>query len=204
MKKIISLSVTACLLISLCLLTASAAGFPLAAVSGDKGVVSGAVKIAGSEATLLAFDPDGALHTVMQAQSTITGDYDFTFKLTQYGTYTIYVGYEGKGGAPDKLTLDYKPPAPKYDILITKVTNGNGQANVDFAIASANGKGYTVYLSKTGVEGPFTKYGDVNYNSKGAHVKGLTNGTVYFVYIEYTDAKNVVTRSEAVELRPSK
>ena len=35
------------------------------------------------------------------------------------------------------------------------VTNKNRQADLDFAIESANGKGYTVYLSASGVEGPY-------------------------------------------------
>src|SRR5699024_338746 len=38
---------------------------------------------------------------------------------------------------------------------ITGVDVGNRQANIDFDIVSANGKGYSVYLSESGVEGPY-------------------------------------------------
>ena len=92
----------------------------------------------------------------------------------------------------------------KPDIPITKVSVGNGQANVDFNIISANGKGYTVYLSKTGEKGSFEPYANVNYNSKGAHIKGLTNGEKYYAYIEYNDGKGGIFKSNAVEIIPSK
>ena len=74
-------------------------------------------------------------------------------------------------------------------IQITGAVNGNGQANVNFAIRSANGKGYIVYLSESGAPGSFKAYSNVNYDAKGAHIKGLTNGRIYYAYIEYTDGK---------------
>ncbi|MCL2163869.1 MAG: PIG-L family deacetylase [Oscillospiraceae bacterium] len=82
------------------------------------------------------------------------------------------------------------------------VDNGNGQSTVDFDIRSANGKGYTVYLS-TNINGPFAPYSNVNYNAKGAHIKGLTNGVKYYVYIEYKEGSKVST-SAIVMLAPSK
>ena len=88
----------------------------------------------------------------------------------------------------------------KTNMPVTSVETGNGQANVNFPIVSANGKGYTVYLSKTGQYGEFTLYSNVNYNSKGAHIKGLANGATYWVYIKYSDgAKD--TYSEKVMIR---
>jgi len=86
---------------------------------------------------------------------------------------------------------------------ITSVSVGNGQADVNFDIVSANGKGYTTYLS-VGNANNFKVYSNVNYNSKGAHVKGLTNGTLYYVYIEYNDGKGYVLLSDIVSFTPKK
>lgn len=83
---------------------------------------------------------------------------------------------------------------------ITDVKIGNRQANVNFDIVSANGKGYSVYLSESGVEGPYELYNNVNYNSKGAHIRGLTNGKEYYVYIEYNDGKGNASRSRPVKI----
>lgn len=87
-------------------------------------------------------------------------------------------------------------------IVSVSVSNGNGQANVDFAIWSANGMGYSVYLSETGIEGPYKEYSNVNYNSKGAHIKGLENGKTYYVYIQYSGASGI-EKSDPVILSPS-
>lgn len=88
-------------------------------------------------------------------------------------------------------------------IKIASVGNGNGQSNVNFAIRSANGKGYVVYISDTGVEGTFSAYGNVNFNASGAHVKGLTNGKTYYAYIMY-ESGGIAERSDVVLLNPSK
>ena len=90
------------------------------------------------------------------------------------------------------------------DIPAYAASPGNGQANFDFGIKSANGKGYTLYLSKTGLRGSFAPYANVNYNAKGAHIKGLTNGVRYYAYVEYKDASGKITRSRVVEFIPSK
>ena len=92
------------------------------------------------------------------------------------------------------------PPAP--DILITSVETGNGQANVNFDIKSANGKGYSVYISTDGGQ-TYTLYADLNYNSKGVHLKGLTNGQTYSVKIAYEE-NGTTFWSDAVSLTPSK
>jgi len=86
-------------------------------------------------------------------------------------------------------------------IKITGVApNGNGQqANVDFPIRSANGKGYTVYISNTGEEGTFSAYGNVNFNAKGAHIKGLAKGGTYYIYIMY-ESNGIAERSDVVLL----
>jgi len=96
---------------------------------------------------------------------------------------------------------DYaKHNATQDKITISEVENGNKQASIKFNILSANGKGYSVYLSETGANGTFKLYTDVNFNSKGAHVKGLTNGKTYYAYITY---ENTV-RSGTVTLKPDK
>jgi len=86
---------------------------------------------------------------------------------------------------------------------IPEILTGNGQANLNFDIVSANGKGYTLYLSEDG-GASFAVYGNVNYNAKGAHVKGLANNKTYFAYIEYNDGKGCFYRSEVVGFTPSK
>jgi len=89
-------------------------------------------------------------------------------------------------------------------IEITSVTPGNGQADVNFAIHSANGRGYMVYISATGQAGSFQAYDDVNYNAKGAHLKGLSNGKTYYVYIEYSDGMGMVETSGVIEVTAMK
>ena len=101
---------------------------------------------------------------------------------------------------PDYYYTSAPEPVNPNEIEITGVSNGNGQADVYFDIKSANGKGYTLYLSETGAEGMFKVYNDLNYNSKGAHIKGLNNGKTYYVYIQYSDGK----RSDVVVLNPNK
>ena len=83
------------------------------------------------------------------------------------------------------------------------VEPGNGQVNVNFAIASANGKGYTLYLSDA-KDGKYALYSNVNYNASGAHIKGLTNGKVYYVIIKYADDSGVVLATDPIEIKPSK
>jgi murein DD-endopeptidase MepM/ murein hydrolase activator NlpD len=85
-----------------------------------------------------------------------------------------------------------------FGIKINDISIGNNQANIDFDIISANGKGYSVYLSISEDEGTFKFYADVNYNSKGVHIKGLTNGETYCAYITYTDA-GVTIRSNVIK-----
>lgn len=90
------------------------------------------------------------------------------------------------------------------DIKVTGVETGNGQANVDFENAPANGKGFGVYLGKS-QDGPFKPYGNVNFNSKGVHIKGLSNGQTYWVYLEhlyYQQNGQVVTRTAPIAITP--
>ena len=84
------------------------------------------------------------------------------------------------------------------------VTPGNRQAFIAFPIISANGKGYTVYLSTANEPDSFVQYDLVNYSSQGAHIKGLANDTTYYAYIEYSEDMGNITRSGIVELIPQK
>lgn len=89
------------------------------------------------------------------------------------------------------------------DINVTNVTNGNGQANVDFDILSANGKGYSVYIAESQA-GPYTLHNQVNFNSKGAHIKGLENGKTYWAYLEYNGTGLVATRTAPLAILAQK
>lgn len=84
------------------------------------------------------------------------------------------------------------------------INNKNGQADINFAINSANGKGYTVYLSVSGEKGPYEIYNNVNYNNNGVHIKGLTNGKTYWAYVVYSENDGVVAKSSPVQLNPTK
>jgi uncharacterized repeat protein (TIGR02543 family) len=102
------------------------------------------------------------------------------------------------------VTDDIKLFAAWYvKIDVTDVTSGNSQTNINFSIKSANGKGYSVYLSNTGNEGSYKPYDDVNYNAKGVQIKGLTNGKIYYVFIEYNDGYGNISRSEPVRFTPA-
>jgi endo-alpha-1,4-polygalactosaminidase (GH114 family) len=88
-------------------------------------------------------------------------------------------------------------------IPVDGVTPGNGQADLDFAIDPASGKGYSMYLKVAKASGPFGVYRNVNFNSHGAHIKGLANGTEYLAYVTHTvDGKT--SRTETVSLTPKR
>jgi endo-alpha-1,4-polygalactosaminidase (GH114 family) len=86
-------------------------------------------------------------------------------------------------------------------ISVGAVTPANGQAYLDFAIESANGKGYSVYLKEADASAPFSVYRDVNFNAKGVHIKGLTNGKEYLAFVRH-DVDGKTSRTETVSLRP--
>ena len=87
-------------------------------------------------------------------------------------------------------------------IGVLSVDNGNGQSLARFPIRSANGKGYTAFISNN-ASGPFTVYNEVNYNANGVHVKKLDNGKTYYMYLEYNGG-SFVERSDIIQLKPSK
>lgn len=89
------------------------------------------------------------------------------------------------------------------DINVTGINAGQGQANVDFDILSANGEGYSVYIAKS-QPSRFKRHNQVNFNSKGVHIKGLENGVTYWVYVEYTANGLVATRTAPVAITASK
>lgn len=91
-----------------------------------------------------------------------------------------------------------------HDINVSGIDTGNGQANVDFDILSPNGKGYSVYIAGSQA-GPFKLHRQVNFNAKGAHIKGLENGKTYWVYLEYNGKGLVATRTAplAITIRKS-
>ena len=102
------------------------------------------------------------------------------------------------------LYAAWKQHKDEATILIKGIETGNGQVSLLFDINSANGKGYTIYLSVINTPGMFTPYNDVNFNSKGARVRSLNNGSKYYVYVEYKDAMGNISKSEIVEIAPEK
>jgi len=89
------------------------------------------------------------------------------------------------------------------DINVSGAETKNGQADLYFDILSANGKGYSIYISAS-EEGPFELYDDVNFNSKGAHIRGLENDMTYWVFVVYNADGLVATRTAPVAITPSK
>lgn len=94
-------------------------------------------------------------------------------------------------------------PPELNGIIVSGVSNGNKQSTVNFDIVSPNGKGYTVYLSESGQPGTFEEYSNVNYNAQGVHIKKLTNGDTYFVYVKYQNGDTTLV-SDIVEIAPAK
>lgn len=95
----------------------------------------------------------------------------------------------------EKIKLD----GSDENAMISTTTTGNNQASIDFSIASATGKGYTVLLYLLGDGAGFAPYANVNYNSMGVNLRGLTNGETYFAYLEYKDG----SRSGIVMVTPA-
>ena len=123
---------------------------------------------------------------------------EYTMIDVTSGKLTINTYEIGTGVVVDSFTMEKAPV-----ISITGVSSGNGQVDVNFAIRSANGKGYTTYLSESGLDGSFKAYTNVNYNASGAHIKGLTNGKTYYAYISYSDG-TTTERSAVTALAPNK
>lgn len=88
------------------------------------------------------------------------------------------------------------------ELEITSVETKNKQVRLNFDIESANGKGYYVYASKDGKD--FQLCEDVNFNSKGVHIRGLQNGCEYTFYVVRVIDGVVVERSKAIVARPGK
>lgn len=159
--------------------------------------------------------PDGVTDLIIQSNGVII-DYTqtdiqpgdvITLLKTNQGAVITFV-FDGQSYSVDFI-LDstnpfdvLNPPAPA-GIIITSIENGNKQSSVNFSIRSANGKGYTVYLSVSGEEGTFAPYSNVNYNSKGAHIKGLDNSVQYYAYVVYVNG-DTVEISDIVILNPGK
>jgi hypothetical protein len=128
---------------------------------------------------------------------TIGGDLDFS--ATPEPTLIVYLMQTA--AARNDIS---EPNIFKFqDINVTGSSAGNGQANVDFDILSATGNGYSVYIAAS-QSGPFKLHNQVNFNSKGAHIKGLENGKTYWIYVEYNGEGLVATRTAPIAITPSK
>lgn len=84
------------------------------------------------------------------------------------------------------------------EIDVKQIESKKNQANINFDILSPNGKGYAVFLSETGETGSFEKYNNVNYNRKGAHIKGLAKGKTYYAYIAFVEDNAITEKTDIV------
>ncbi|RZU66735.1 hypothetical protein EV379_3101 [Microterricola gilva] len=91
--------------------------------------------------------------------------------------------------------------ASTVPVLAATARQQNKLSAIDFAIRSANGKGYTVYVSESGAPGSFTEY-DAKYNSKGARLSGLKAGQELYAYVVYREGGTVVEVTSTVTLTP--
>jgi len=89
------------------------------------------------------------------------------------------------------------------DIEVTGIKAGNDQVKMDFDVVSGDGKGYSVYIAKSQT-GRFKRYDQVNFNSRGANIRGLENGEIYWVYVEYKRHGLVATRTVPVAVTTPK
>lgn len=106
--------------------------------------------------------------------------------------------------AIEELIADLKAiaqDAQPAEIAVHKVTTGNKQAQIEFAIEAAKAKGYDVYLSSDGDSGnlaAYSRYDNLSINSKGVQLKGLTNGKAYHAYVTYGEGGQVEEQSAPV------
>jgi hypothetical protein len=121
-----------------------------------------------------------ASHIETRVISGAVHQYVVTMVKQEDGSYIIYHTCSRCG---DVVTEDLSNA--RKNIKPTSVTNGNMQADVNFNIKSANGKGYRTFISIDG--GVNFILAGVNYENKGVHIKSLTNGVEYTVIIVYGD-----------------
>lgn len=147
----------------------------------------------------VSFDVDGAISTQEvehSAQAIRPSDPEKEgYRFTGWYLDSNFYDFSSSVTRDITLTAVFEPM-----ITITGVRYGNGDVNIDFDIISANGKGYKVYISETGEAGSFVEYENVNYNSKGAHIKKIGNGK-HYVFIEYSKG-SMVMRSGIVTITP--
>lgn len=121
------------------------------------------------------------------------------FEITDHDELELVIDFDG--GLPHSAyTNKINIGGTNQYTAVTSIEIGNGQTNVNFDIASATGKGYKLYIYRLGDAGGFKLYDNVNYHSKGVHIRGLTNDNTYFAYLEYMDD----TRSDVVTFTPKK
>jgi len=107
--------------------------------------------------------------------------------------------YEGSWNNYSWAGAPYETDLRPISIHIKSVTVGNNQADINYDTKSVNGEGYAVYVLND--TGKFEAYSNVDYDSKGAHIKGLTNGKKYYAYIQYNDGNGGISQSYAVNFQ---
>ncbi|MCL2060602.1 MAG: hypothetical protein FWH01_16380 [Oscillospiraceae bacterium] len=165
----------------------------LALVTDSDGFINALAAFLGDEGYTLGLDYAASDASVLGG-----GETDFDAGMEGMATLTVRVRC---GTEMEIIAVTITGEA---GIAVTNVAPGNGQANIDFAIKAASGKGYTLYISDTGLVGSFQPYANANYNSKGVHVRGLTNGKTYYAYIEYDDGEGAISKSGVVQFVPNR
>ena len=109
-----------------------------------------------------------------------------------------YVRAELKSETGIAFTQPFGVKEETKELKIDSVAAKNKSVDINFDIASANGKGYYVYASKNGED--FELCENVSFNKHGAKVKGLENGAEYTFYIVRVEDEVIVERSEAFKV----
>lgn len=158
------------------------------AVTVQNGSASVSTARAGDEVSLAA-DPAADFH-------------EFTGWVGEGVTIADAAEAETSFTMPDhdvEIAASYASTVP----VLTASAGAQGKfATIDFDIRSANGKGYTVYVSESGAPGSFRQYDDAKYNSKGARLSGLKAGQPVYAYVVYRESGDVQEVTSTVTLTP--
>ncbi|UNK70461.1 hypothetical protein [Microbacterium sp. H1-D42] len=95
-------------------------------------------------------------------------------------------------------TYKVKPRTSEPKVLKASASSNGNFAMVDFSIRSANGKGYTMYTSKSGAPGTFKAASSAKFNKHGARLDGFTGDL--FAYLVYRDGGRILDVTEVVKL----
>ncbi len=95
-------------------------------------------------------------------------------------------------------TYTIKPRTGEIRVLDATVSNNGHFAMIGFDIHSANGKGYTLYTSASGLPGTFEATEGVKFNSRGARLSGFEGEL--FAYLVYRQDGRILDETKVVKL----